>query len=228
MGFTLPTVDIVAVADFFLYFSGVQGGRDAVAGSRIDDVVKGGTRLDAKELPADIKAQRGLELLKLGWFGSVKNQKGIKGAFDLMNGNSRYDAETSRLVIYGHSAGAANALDLCRLLDKADPKVTVDLLVTVDAAAQEETDSINRNVADCVKRNINFWQDAGWTARKLHWSRGAKNTGKCLPDNREITGKRKFVNLQGKTVEEEVSHSNIDQITWPTAVSEINKTLKDG
>jgi hypothetical protein len=225
MAITIPTVTIVAVADFFLYFSGVQGGRGATASSGVDDIAKGGKRLAPTDLPADVRAQRGLELIKLGWFGSVKNKAGINEAFNLMNGNSRYDAEVSRLVIYGHSAGAANALDLCRLLDTAKPEVKVDLLVTVDAAAQEKTDSINRNVADCVKRNINFWQDASSIASALSWSRGAKNTGKCNPDNREIKGKQKFVNLEGKTVEEEVSHSNIDQITWPAAVKAMNDAL---
>jgi hypothetical protein len=64
---------------------------------------------------------------------------------------------------------------LCRQFDtcNANPAVIVDLLVTVDAAAWRNSDTLNRTLGKCVKRNVNYWQPNGGTSG----SHGAMNTG---------------------------------------------------
>jgi hypothetical protein len=215
---TIPSNTFVqARADFFLFFSGVQG-------DGVTDVRKGGDMLRQDDVPI-LKTRVGVPLIRRGWFGSIKNIRGIDDAFNLMTRNEQYDPDYSRLVIYGHSAGGANILDLCRRFDthnaavdaavaasRENPgrKVTVDLLVTVDAAAREQTDKIDRTVGRCVKRNVNYWQNSGWAARILSWSRGAPNVGSGNVQNIEVP---------------DSTHSTIDGKTWDRAVQEMQGVL---
>lgn len=215
---------IQARADFFLFFSGVQGG-GSWGGGGVVDVRKGGGALQQADVPW-LAPRPGVPLIRQGWFGSIRNQRGVNEAFNNVVHSAQYDPGASRLVIYGHSAGAVNALELCRLFERhntkaaADRRVTVDLLVTVDAAAQEQTDNIDRTVAACVKRNINFWQDEGFFASVLHWSRGGPNSGPCNPDNRQIKGTH---DVDGTRLD--TSHSTIDRITWADAKREMQAAL---
>ncbi|MEZ6133125.1 MAG: hypothetical protein R3C59_31025 [Planctomycetaceae bacterium] len=219
----VPTDVLEARRDFFLFFSGVQG-------TGVTDIQKGGKMLRQDDVPK-LNARTGVRLVRVGWFGSIRNVRGIDEAFNLVTLGNQYVPGDSRLVIYGHSAGAANALDLCRRFDKHNQRITtrrsapnddgsghtvqVDLLVTVDAAAQEKTNQLDRSVAKCVARNLNFWQDNIWSvngaaARLFDWSRGAPNVGSARIENIEVPG---------------ATHKTIDGMTWDRAVNEMQQTL---
>lgn len=211
--------------DFFVFFSGVQGG-GIWGGDGAVDRARGGLPLKESDVPV-FTPRPNAELKRLGWFGSVANARGIDAAFHAIALASGYQPGSSRLVMYGHSAGAANLLVLCRRFDhhnaasQGNRQVTVDFLVTVDAALQEKTDTIDRTVARCVKRNLNFWQDSSIVAQALKWSRGGPNRGECNPDNRHLKGEWK---LDGERVQ--VDHANIDRICWPECQHSIQKVLK--
>jgi hypothetical protein len=65
--------------------------------------------------------------------------------------------------------------------------VSVDLLVTVDAAARGLTSTINRNVGDCVRNNINYYQEA-FLGGLMDRSQGGPNRGDCKPINIKYGG----------------------------------------
>jgi hypothetical protein len=172
----------MAAKDFYLYFSGTQGGYP----DKESDRRNGGVRKDVGDMDEfkGITQRDGFELERWVWTGSIYSDRGVLDARDRLlaegRGESpRYVPGVSRLIIYGYSAGGKNALELCREFDKnnANPAkpfdVTVDLLATVDAAAWDDSDTIPRDLGKCVKRNVNYYQ----RDNKRSGSRGNVNTG---------------------------------------------------
>ena len=180
-------------ADILIYLSGVQ--------------TPGGTLLDYKTPDTsgylmrkpmkDIAARRPkAEFCAIG--GSLVQKEMLAGYFLFRN---FIEAERTnppgRVVVYGYSAGANNALEYCRMLEAEnlaraitkEPPFVIDMLITVDAAVRRDMPlGITRTVAGCVMQNINFFQTIPtpkWGSR----ARGGPNT----PLTSLITGKTPFI-----------------------------------
>ncbi|MBI3411990.1 MAG: peptidoglycan-binding protein [Planctomycetes bacterium] len=161
-----PDIITVPIRHVLIYFSGV-----------LDDFGTGGLLLqgahgqvvltDMENLPPPKQGQ-----LKstVGFGGSLKTSRGVNQAFTFVQS---LNDPRGKLIIYGFSAGGVNALDLCRDLNNRLPNVKVNLLVTVDVAAQQQTNTINRSVPANVLLNRNYFQ----TFPSLNGSRGAPATG---------------------------------------------------
>ena len=62
----------------------------------------------------------------------------------------------SKVVLYGYSYGGVIALKVSRELEKKG--IMVDLLVTVDVANGNQSDKVDRNIPNNVKKNVNYYQ----------------------------------------------------------------------
>lgn len=206
----------MAAEDFYLFFSGTQarGGRISAK----DDVKSGGQELPEGEVNQldefkDITERAGFKLNKWAWYGSVLGDLGVRNAFRKLTGAMGYVPGVSRLIIYGYSAGGKNALELCREFDKSNigsdpPNIIVDLLVTVDAAAWDKSDTVDRQLGKCVKQNVNYFQEAGG----MSGSHGAPNLR--ANDTQEV-----------HNLLRDESHAEINDAVMPLAKRSIQKTI---
>ena len=211
--------------DLIIYISGKAdandfGGKPLAQGDsgEFDDVIKLGP-----------KSGRTLE--KRGFGGSLENNFGMRRTVEHIKAASLIPDH--RIVLYGYSAGAKQLLQACRNIEfdnaaagKLDmPNILrpipmhVDLLITLDAAAG--FGEVNRTVAGCVRRNVNFFQ----TSSSLGGSHGAPNNPEMgvegiRPDvdNRPLDGELKETFTTKR-------HDKINEIAHPRAMDEIRKFI---
>jgi hypothetical protein len=202
-------------SNVLLFLSGVQGQTDdeditAAEGQEVP-IGEGGQGMFNDLIAIVSRSQT--KAVKKGFYGSIaRSLTVVNRATQFIQACDEYTPPDSKLIIYGYSAGAANALDLCRYFDSwynswetrekeawarnygrktpAFDKVIVDLLITVDAAARGGTANINRTVADCVQRNENYFQKnlIPWNpipGKETARSEGGPNSGKCHPNNHD-------------------------------------------
>jgi len=128
----------------------------------------------------------------------------------------------SRVIIYGYSYGGQLANHLAKRLNKIGVKV--DLLITVDAAAGTESNSVDRTISNNVALNVNFFEYLTPSLDPLP-NHGAPNTADAANTtilNFDMTG-QEFVDDDGKT--EKVNHINIDEASKVATVNYIMAAL---
>ncbi|MFM9908341.1 MAG: RHS repeat domain-containing protein [Chitinophagaceae bacterium] len=130
-----------------------------------------------------------------------------------------------KLIIYGYSYVGHVALEVCRRLKQLN--ITVDLLITVDAAWGPYTNEVDRQVSDNVKINFNLYQ----TRLDEKNSRGGSNcpmdASKTHIFELDLTGKpMPITNGWGFTSNEILDHKNIDNGTSGSVIKLINLFLK--
>lgn len=164
--------------------------------------------------------------------GSLSSNAGVEQGIKFIRTNFH---PASKLIVYGYSAGGTDALELCRQISstlgyyrfstrtfatvfqmegrmntEVFGKVLVDLLITVDGASGPASGALNRGVASCVVRNVNFYQGS----RSRIGSRGGPNVATApwgtQVENTEVPGE---------------SHSTIDEATNPRALQAIRGAL---
>ncbi len=158
----------------------------------------------------------------LGVFGSLATSTGIARAVQFIRREREKD---SKVLLYGYSAGAENLLKVTRELDASNTgkpeadQVRIDLLVTNDAAAKSSTFLIDRKVGDCVARNLNLFQTE--TGLNPLGSKGGPNSGKCNPQNVDMTpAAAHLANLASKLEGKHISpHGVMQRIAHPGAMA---------
>jgi hypothetical protein len=128
-----------------------------------------------------------------------------------------------KLIIYGYSRGAEEALKLTRELKKMN--INVDLLITIDAANGPFSNKVNRTVEDNVFMSINYYQ----TEASSIGSRGGANIAapgntRTLNNNFNQTGNVFFRN--GSNTPVNIVHSTIDEANVTNAINWINYMLR--
>jgi RHS repeat-associated protein len=126
------------------------------------------------------------------------------------------------IVIYGYSKGGEYAIMLADQL--RIKKISVELLITVDAADGIFSSDKPKVIPENVKKNINFYQ----SNRSLIGSKGSANIKKPSA-NTEIKNidktDTKYKDLEGKYID--IKHSNIDEATQNEVekliINEVNK-----
>ncbi len=113
-----------------------------------------------------------------------------------------------KVVIYGYSWGGVAANYIAKRLEKVG--VTVDMLITIDAANGQASDQIDRTIGKNVKKNINYFEtnkgNSPW--ERFIGSHGGANIG-SLPDQVEnIDESNETYNGQP------VGHYNIGDLTY--------------
>lgn len=95
---------------------------------------------------------------------TVKDWQGALDSAEMMESALTFVREKSnpkgKLIVYGYSAGGANALDLARELERRkqpSPNLVIDLLITIDAYRSGITHT-DRRVPNNVARSINIFQ----------------------------------------------------------------------
>jgi hypothetical protein len=131
---------------------------------------------DVQDLPGVPGHRRPILALE----GSLSSSAGVDQGVTFIRDNFH---PYGQLIIYGYSAGGTDALALCRAINRdlaffgfgskrlvnvfamedsmsreVFGAVRVDLLITVDGAAGEASNSLDRSVPACVRRNLNFYQ----------------------------------------------------------------------
>lgn len=164
----------------------------------------------------------------LGVFGSLATGVGITRAIQFI---TREWEPQSKVLLYGYSAGAENLLSVTRGIDgsntgrPADRQVRVDLLITNDAAAKSSTIFIERKVGDCVARNLNLFQTE--TGLNPLGSKGGPNSGKCNPQNVDMTPAAvHLANLASKLEGKHISpHGVMQRIAHPAAMAAAREVM---
>jgi pimeloyl-ACP methyl ester carboxylesterase len=136
---------------------------------------------DMERFPDDSRNKH----IVIGFGGSIINQFG--GAAQARFLIEQLHDRRGKLILYGFSAGGANALQLCRDLNDLNPNLKVDLLVTVDVALGATPIGriprvpvpVNRRVPTNVLLNRNYFQ----TSPSLNGSRGDRATGGVVIQN---------------------------------------------
>ena len=99
----------------------------------------------------------------IGFWGTLDRNANVEAALGAIERS--YDP-TCKLILYGYSAGAVQVMKICERIElknesrkrEGKPLIVVDLLATNDAALGEQTSSLTREVAGCVRKNANFFQ----------------------------------------------------------------------
>jgi hypothetical protein len=218
-----PPVNAIAPTDLIIYISG-----------KADRIDKGGTRLAKGESAEfdqllNLPARAGSNLITLGFGGSLENNDALKKVLPMVTDHNR---NFNSIILYGYSAGAKQLLDLCRQVEgqNAPPNfafltkrfLKIDLLITIDAASGLSSFSIDRNVAGCVRKNINFFQ----TSLSLMGSRGAPNG--ASPGHEGIFPKvdNRSMDARLATVTATTRHGEINGVAHPLAVNEITQHMR--
>jgi len=147
---------------------------------------------------------------------------------------------SAKIIIYGYSAGGANAMDLARLIQSVStyysfssrrfypwivelPRlrqqmsaetlgaVRVDLLITVDAASGPATALVSRSVPQCVRRNLNFYQTTFSPVGSHGGPNQAVDSSATVVQNIDLTG--------------EVGHDAMDERTSGRVLDAIQGVL---
>lgn len=138
----------------------------------------------------------------------------IKSNYNISNGEN---VTGGKVIIEGYSMGGVLANHLSERL-RAD-NISVDLLVTIDAAAGPKTDKVDRTISSNVKKNINIYQ----TTESSVGSRGAPNIADDISKTQVVNN-----NYTGYCAGEDntkVEHSTIDDITESRVVKDIVDAL---
>jgi hypothetical protein len=109
----------------------------------------------------------------------------------------------SRIILYGYSWGGDTIMEVAKSLQKEG--YTIDLLLTVDAAKGPASATVDREVPDNVKRNVNFYQ----TRASTIGSRGDSNRA----SNRHTTEVANVNLTKELGKQNNVTHGNIDEVT---------------
>ena len=128
--------------------------------------------------------------------------------------------EDGQVIIYGYSYGGVLANHLAKRLKKDG--ITVNFLVTIDAANGPGSDNVDRTIDDNVEDNLNVYQ----TKKSSIGSRGGKNTRNDGSENgirNEISVS--YTDENGK--KETTTHSNIDEATLQRIITELIEKLND-
>ena len=140
--------------------------------------------------------------------------KATQAAYDYITDNYNINngeaVEGGRIVIEGYSFGGILASHLSKRLDKNG--VSVELLITIDAAAGPSSAFVDRTVSPNVKENQNFYQ----TTRSTVLSRGKENKAVNAT-------KTSVVNTD---MSKNSNHSSIDDNTLDNIIQMITKKLK--
>lgn len=110
-----------------------------------------------------------------------------------------FDYKNGTLILYGYSWGGQLLLEFLKFFQESG--INIALLLTVDAAKGPVSFSVNNDVTDNVKYNLNLYQ----TAPSAIGSHGGPNEGRSVK-NVNLTGEKNPQN-------ENVVHSNIDEYT---------------
>lgn len=132
------------------------------------------------------------------------NESGGKDVYreilDLVKDN--FNTKNGTLILYGYSWGRQLMLEFLKYFKESGINIT--LLITVDAAKGYFSFSVNNDITDNVKYNLNMYQTKFY--KSAVWSRGWPNEG---------GNKVKKVNLTEENTPsgDAVIHSNIDDYT---------------
>lgn len=122
-----------------------------------------------------------------------------------------------KVIIYGYSYGGVLANHLAKRLDEKN--ISVDLLITVDAANGRGSDKVDRNISKNVKKNINYFEKnkSNSKFKRPIGSHGAANKGvrKGQVENHDYSSET--FNGEG------LDHYNIDNAT----VNDVLKNIGD-
>jgi peptidoglycan hydrolase-like protein with peptidoglycan-binding domain len=216
----LPAIDIL------LFFSGfVVPGGDEITVAHND----GGFR--AHNPMRALGARAGFEKRYKAFQGSLDVDKGMTAAQEFIV--TELDRRpVGKIIMYGYSAGGSNCLQLCRALEALNgdrktankPLIVVNLLVTVDAA--ERTDhpkKVDRSVAGCVVKNMNYFQTQGSLLGGAH---GGPN--RAVPS--AVTGTSpiiKDIDMTSKLTNfsKQSKHSQVEDMSLTPAITDIKTEL---
>jgi len=130
-----------------------------------------------------------------------------------------------RVIIYGYSYGGVLANHLAKRLDTKN--ISVDLLVTVDAANGQGSDKVDRTISKNVKKNINYYEKnkSNSKFKRPVGSHGGSNKGVREGQVENHDYSNETFNGEG------IDHYNIDNATVNDVlknVGDILKGLKEG
>lgn len=146
-------------------------------------------------------------------FGKQYNGKDVYNDILKIIRKDGFDIENGNLILYGYSFGGQILLNF--LEDFKKDRINISLLITIDTAKSLVGFSVNNDITDNVKYNLNIYQRV---PSKIG-SRGDKNEGNNVK-NINLTGEK---NSKG----EEIVHSNIDDYTLLYCTQVILYALKD-
>ena len=136
--------------------------------------------------------------------GQFADSPTIESAISFINQNL---TDGEKLIVYGYSWGGDTAIELADALN--DAGISVDLLITVDAAKGPLTFSTDRIIPSNVAENINYYQP-----NASNWlSVGASNTS--------TSSKTSVLNF----LFPDFTHGNIDENVAPLVESAITNTI---
>lgn len=161
----------MAENDILIYFTGHIPNR---AGEKIS--------LGDDDMTAKLKGVLGKTKF-LGFIGTSNLYSVIEPAKKFIIDNVQED---SKVIIYGYSIGGYDAMCLAAEVSADPPEMGelyyVDLLITVDAAAWENSGRLPRRISRNVRTNLNYYQKRGSLARESHGDKNdalGKNTVLC-------------------------------------------------
>ncbi len=112
---------------------------------------------------------------------------------------NNFDLPNGILILYGYSWGGQLLMEFLKYFNK--DAISIDLLITIDAAKGPVSFAVNNDVTPNVKQNLNIYQ----TKPSSIFSHGSPNEGSDVK-NVNLTGEKDAKN-------EKVEHSNIDEYT---------------
>jgi RHS repeat-associated protein len=146
---------------------------------------------------------------------------GTQSAYDEIIKNNKMDPN-GKVLLYGYSYGGTLANYLAKRLEKVG--ITVDIMVTVDAANGWGSDNVDRSIGENVKKNENYFETNVDFFSDPTKSHGGANKGKPGQVNNYNKSKDSY---KGKKID----HMNIDDATVGAAVKALTSILnnmKDG
>ena len=153
-------------------------------------------------------AKNSIEDFNAVGFASPFNDKTVlTQAADFIKSNL---SEGEPLIVYGYSWGGDTSVELAEMLQSKN--ISVDLLLTVDAAKGPLSSTVDRQIPGNVKENINWYQ----TTPSKHGSRGGMNSAK--KSNTIIINI--IFDKAGQT-----NHGNIDEQLLPIIEEIIKNTI---
>ena len=159
---------------------------------------------------ANFAQQNGIDFKGTVIASGLTSKSSVKTAMDFIKNNY---TEGEKLIIYGYSNGGDFAVELSEALQAAG--ITVDLLITVDAAdSYLGGRTVNSVIPDNVKENQNYYQETPSRIR----SRGNENTAQD-PSKTDVMN----INMIG----DDINHGNMPQKTAPQVREDIQRVLTE-
>ena len=147
--------------------------------------------------------------------------EGTQSAYNEIINNNKLDPN-GKVLLYGYSYGGTLVNHLAKRLEKVG--ITVDIMVTVDAANGWGSDNVDRSVGENVKKNENYFETNVNFLSDPTKSHGGANKGK--PE--QVSNHNKSNDLyKGKKVD----HMSIDDATVGAAIKALTgilNNMKDG